>query len=553
MKGESFLVRISQTIHKAYRTFLDLSYKQKIFLLIVLVILSLLVIILIQDRSKLDYQISPAEGGIYKEGVIGRVETLNPLYADSEAEKTVTGLVYRKLFKYNNEGKLIPDLVSSYKKTDDNQEYQITLKSGLYWSDGREITSQDVVETINVIKSDDYTGAYHGSMSGVEVEANNKWKVKFILANPELDFPHQLSLPIMPSEYIKDIPVEQLPLNIVSRKPISSGPYLFEKVISRSMEHAQISLTKNSFFRTDKKKPYLERIFIYTYPDYESLRGAYRRNEVDGIAYIQPTDLFDASIRAGTVVRELKLPQLTAAFFNLNEKRLKDRKLRKVLAMSIDKEGLVQEVLKDRAQVVEGPLAEKQKDQDRLSVEEAKKILKKIKLKKKSFALITSQDQIQIEIGNRLKEAWQDLGLSIKLRHLTSEEIEQMVIEDRQDYDILLFGYNFSATNNLFPYFYSSQRNEGYNFSNYKSQQTDYYLEQAIDSKTKKEQEKNIKFAAKEIKNDLPALFLYSPYYLHLVGDQVKGAEIEAKIITAQDRFNKIDNWYINEKRELKK
>ena len=53
-------------------------------------------------------------GGIYNEGVLGQFTNANPLYATSDADLTVSRLVFAGLFTYNNQGQLVGDLASGY-------------------------------------------------------------------------------------------------------------------------------------------------------------------------------------------------------------------------------------------------------------------------------------------------------------------------------------------------------------------------------------------------------------------------------------------------------
>src|ERR1035441_4352304 len=53
-------------------------------------------------------------GGIYNEGVPGRFTNANPIYATSEADTTVSRLVFASLFTAGDKGMLQPELASSY-------------------------------------------------------------------------------------------------------------------------------------------------------------------------------------------------------------------------------------------------------------------------------------------------------------------------------------------------------------------------------------------------------------------------------------------------------
>ena len=56
---------------------------------------------------------APQEGGTYSEGVLGSLETLNPLFARSNAERSAARLLFASLYQYDNTGHLKGDLAKS--------------------------------------------------------------------------------------------------------------------------------------------------------------------------------------------------------------------------------------------------------------------------------------------------------------------------------------------------------------------------------------------------------------------------------------------------------
>ena len=69
-----------------------------------------------------------------------------------------------------------------------------------------------------------------------------------------------------------------------------------------------------------------------------------------------------------------------------------------------------------------------------------------------------------------------------------------------------------------------------------------------MDENTKKEKYEKFQDVLIE---DAPGVFLYSPDYLYLVSDKVKGVDTE-KIVNPAKRFSNIENWYFKTKRVWK-
>ncbi|MEK7505038.1 MAG: ABC transporter substrate-binding protein, partial [Patescibacteria group bacterium] len=95
----------------------------------------------------------PASGGSLSEGLIGSPRFINPLLATSDTDKDLSYLVYSGLMRITPNNELIPDLAENYEISSSGLEYTFTLKNNLVWQDGKPITADDVVFTIEQVKN----------------------------------------------------------------------------------------------------------------------------------------------------------------------------------------------------------------------------------------------------------------------------------------------------------------------------------------------------------------------------------------------------------------
>lgn len=77
-----------------------------------LVVVTLLQLFWVKDAFVGSYQ---ADGGIYAEGVIGRIDTLNPIFASTQSERSASQLLFSSLLRYDGQNNLASDLASGYK------------------------------------------------------------------------------------------------------------------------------------------------------------------------------------------------------------------------------------------------------------------------------------------------------------------------------------------------------------------------------------------------------------------------------------------------------
>ena len=181
----------------------------------------------------------PAFGGTLREGILGSPRFINPLLAQTDADRDLVMLAFAGLLRYDGEGNLIPALAEKYEISPDGLVYTVTLKEGLRWPDGKLITSRDVVFTISLVKNPQIQSPRRASWEGVEVEEINERVVKFALKKPYVPFVENLTLGILPNHKWQDIPLSQFSLADLNMEPQGAGPYEI-----RNVEHdAQGSIT----------------------------------------------------------------------------------------------------------------------------------------------------------------------------------------------------------------------------------------------------------------------------------------------------------------------
>src|SRR4030043_1167277 len=83
----------------------------------------------------------------YTEGLVGQPASFLPSQLVTQEDKTISRLLYRGLFNYDIYGTLVPDLADTWSISDDSLIYTIKLKDNQYWSNGRKITSDDLLYT----------------------------------------------------------------------------------------------------------------------------------------------------------------------------------------------------------------------------------------------------------------------------------------------------------------------------------------------------------------------------------------------------------------------
>jgi peptide/nickel transport system substrate-binding protein len=125
-------------------------------LIVVLALVAIAVLLIGQQPTLLPIvpEIKPATGGEYTEGLVGSLGRLNPvLDFNNPADREIDRLIYSSLVRFDDRGAPVNDLVESMGISQDGTVYNFSLHQGALWHDGKPVTSEDVVFTIDLLRS----------------------------------------------------------------------------------------------------------------------------------------------------------------------------------------------------------------------------------------------------------------------------------------------------------------------------------------------------------------------------------------------------------------
>ena len=97
----------------------------------------------------------PAQGGRFVEAIIGRPQTYFPILARSDTELSLARLIFSGLTRPDpaNPGQFIPDAAERVEISADGRSYTFYLRHDLRWHDGEALTADDVIFTVELLKS----------------------------------------------------------------------------------------------------------------------------------------------------------------------------------------------------------------------------------------------------------------------------------------------------------------------------------------------------------------------------------------------------------------
>ena len=177
----SFKLPTKDQINSVFATF---SKKEWIFFAGLMITLLISTLLILESVNKSLMVSVPLRGGSITEGIIGTPRFINPVLANSPADLDLTSLIYSGLMRKNADGILIPDLAKNYKMSKDGLTYTFTLKDKIYFQDGKPVTADDVVFTINEAKDSIIQSPHQVDWNGVTVQKINDKTIQFTLKQP---------------------------------------------------------------------------------------------------------------------------------------------------------------------------------------------------------------------------------------------------------------------------------------------------------------------------------------------------------------------------------
>lgn len=474
------------------------------------------------------------EDGKIRLGIRGSINSLHPYLGNPS--QTSDALIYSSLVQYSPEGKLEMDLARDFQIKKDGREFIFDLKRGVTWHDGNKFTAEDVIYTINKILNRKTKSPFKVNWKGVEVEKINSYKIKFTLPNPYPSFIINTTVPILPSH--KEFSSHH-------QNPIGTGPYKLKKI--KTNKHGQIQeiiLTKNQQFY--QSEPRLSSIKLDYSPQSVVLETKFKNGKIDTFKKTPPPKSykkFSAQLEKATT------PKYFALFFNQKKKKiLAERSLRKGLALATNKKEIIKNIFSNAAHSISYPVPQTIIDnnlpQIEYNSEKAEKLL--APYKNKTITILAPRTPHLQTTAKMIKNQWEQFRINVKVKIKSAQKLLQNQIKSR-NYEALLFGQMLSFEPDPFSFWHSSQSQyPGANLSLYQNKEVDKILEQI---RSEMELQKRLDLYKKlnqKVKNDYPALFLYSPTLNYFFRKQLKGINLN-KLNSSKDRFNKVEKWYLNE------
>ena len=517
----------------------------------------------------------PARGGRFVEAVVGRPQTYFPLLARSDAELSLSRLVFSGLTRQNpsEPGTFVPDLAERIEISADGRSYTFYLRQSARWHDGRPVTAEDVRFTVELLQSPELPDfekiRLAEAWQNVDVESLDPHTVRLGLAEPYAPFLSATTLPIVPAHILSGIPHTEIARHrAATLAPVGSGPFRLEARGEGGFESDRLLRFEGHWDR-EAGPAYLDEIELRYFETIAEAIGALGRREVQGMGGVPADALVElgedlqifSAVRSGVVT----------VLLNPSAPILRNRSVRQALSLAIDRQAIIDwagifggegvpadgpipagswaypdtssqqiggdparaETVLDEAGWIDGD-EDGIRDRDGLPLQ---------------VALSTpADDPLLGPLSERLQEDWQRIGISVTLQPLAAQNVAGTLNQRAFEAFLLDLDQPFPDPD-PYAFWHSSQiASPGLNYTGFSNPEADGHLLAARRAHPVKDRDQRIEAYhafLRILREEQPAIHIAYPVYNYVVADPgLANVQIPPLIVEPADRFLTVRSWF---------
>ncbi|MDQ6906663.1 MAG: ABC transporter substrate-binding protein [Chloroflexota bacterium] len=480
--------------------------------------------------------------------------TIHPLFSSSGVEQGVERQMFGALVRMTDKLEPIPDLAEKIDVSPDAKVYTFTLKKGLTFSDGHPLTSKDVVFTYERAvdkRSGSYWRARLLALDGAAdfgdqkaptikgLEAPDDYTVKMTLTTPDstwlITIGDFAGLSILPKHILESTPPDQMQKAPFSFAPTpSAGAFTF----SDWKQDQYLEIKRNETY-TGGPKAKLDKIFCKALTQEDVGIAQLEKGEID-LMTVSVTEADRLRKNPNLTVVSVPSPSVSFLAYNLDKPYLKDKRVRQALAYAIDREGIVKEILKGEATLVNSTII----GPDWMGIPEGLNAYKYDPNKAKQLLKDANWNGAQklalpYVPGNKINDAlipilqqqFKDVGITLDLQSVDNSEINRRIFgiataAQAGDFDVDLVGGGVFRTdpNVSAKYFETiAFTPAGANYGHYSNTKVDDLFKQGRATTDKAQRKKIYTDLALILNDEMPWVYLWSPNSVHVYTKRLQG------------------------------
>ena len=290
----------------------------------------------------------PIDGGRLVRRLTNDVKTLNYVLQSSEEERQVLAYVYDPLIDLDQNVNPIPGIATKWEILDGGKSYILHLDERATFSDKRPVRASDVVFTLNKIVSEDSLqfGGWFEALDRENTKALDEHTVRVAFKEPRVSQLLSFNIGVMPEHVYGQGDFAN------NKKVIGAGPYT---LISREVGRSLVMKRRPDYWR---EKPHIDTVVFRVIADDTVAWNALKRGDVD-VSFVENDAWWhgkdDPAVKDKVVFHRVDMFSYNCIFWNLADPLFSDVRVRKAMAMSFDRQAVIDRIYHGEARAVSGP------------------------------------------------------------------------------------------------------------------------------------------------------------------------------------------------------
>lgn len=500
--------------------------------------------------------LKPKKGGHLVEGWNTDIKTFNSVLTQDVYSDLMISMVNDGLLTVNAKGLLEPQLATAVPGGgSDGNTYTFKLRSGVKWSDGTPLTSDDVLFTYSLIWDPKYAavasprrGDFTAHVDKISAPDPQTFVIHTKSTYAPLLYSHG-TYQIMPKHVLGSLaPADINTASYNSAPNVTCGAFKFVSWEQGS----QVTVTRNENYWNGA--PLLDQYIFKVLPSTVAIGNALKTGEVNAGGGLDPSQFASLKTVSDLRVQDFTVPSFAFIAPNLNPQKsqagefLKDVKVRQALYYAINRPAIIKSVLFGLAipaNSVEPPTSwaydPNTTPKYPYDPAKAKKLLDEAGWKMGSNGF-RSKNGVEMKltyetetgsttsssIAQAVAQNWKAVGVNASVNLVEFTELVTELTETRQ-FDVIALGFNFTNDPDQSELFASSGTAQGgFNGMDFKNQQVDELLNKGTSVLNQKKRIAIYKQYQHVMAEQVPMIILYFQKALYGHLSNVHGMDLNA-------------------------
>lgn len=413
-------------------------------------------------------------------------KTLNPLYNTQANVEQALYLIFSPLVNIKEDGSISENLAKSWVVNENNTAVTITLRDGLTWHDGMPLTSDDIIFTLEKIRTI-VDSPYKQTVENIQtVEKIDNTTFKIVYKQSFSGILQTLFFPVIPAHIYNVENSDAMSIN-----PVGSGPYKYER--TTPLEAIHLVANPNYF----NGKPNIQKIQINLIPDEASSLYSFKQGLIEAV-YTSETEWGKYTNNNSNPPVEMVSPIYEFMGLNFNKPLFQNEMIRNALVYALNRQDIVRLYYLGHAVVTDTPISPASYLYDKnLEIKEYDKEKARLLLTQEgyqldndtglmtksgipfSFTLMVNQENSdRVKVAKEMQRMYADVGIEMQIDILEKDVYLSRLVA--KQYDAFLGGWQLSYAMDLSFAFHSASILNGENYISYKDEKMDELLQQAF-------------------------------------------------------------------------